>query len=205
MHKLSLDSTPTSAPNSSPSDNQSPGVTQLDPNSQITSPPIADVALQPQSATVKPYGTPPLTMTKKISLPVVIAGCLIVLVAGSATGYGAYQLTAQSGSTDVESIENIEQVAGSSVKNGDVFGSANADTFKDSAEGILQAGGINGEGSHQLLREGGESQTVYLTSSVTDLDKLVDMKVKVWGETFKAQQAGWLMDVGRVQVQETKP
>lgn len=205
MHKLSLDSTPTSAPNSSPSDNQSPGVTQLDPNSQITSPPIADVALQPQSATVKPYGTPPLTMTKKISLPVVIAGCLIVLVAGSATGYGAYQLTAQSGSTDVESIENIEQVAGSSVKNGDVFGSANAETFKDSAEGILQAGGINGEGSHQLLREGGESQTVYLTSSVTDLDKLVGMKVKVWGETFKAQQAGWLMDVGRVQVQETKP
>ena len=28
------------------------------------------------------------------------------------------------------------------------------------------------------------------------------MKVKVWGETFKGQTAGWLMDVGRVQVVE---
>ncbi len=205
MHKLSLDSIPTPTPNSSPPDNQFLGTAQPDPNSQTASPPIVDEALQPQSATVKPYGTPPLTMTKKVSPPIVIAGCLIVLVAGSATGYGTYQLTAQSGSIDVKNIENIEQVAGSSVKNGDVFGSANAETFKDSAEGTLQAGGINGEGSHQLLREGGESQTVYLTSSVTDLDKLVGMKVKVWGETFKAQQAGWLMDVGRVQVQETKP
>lgn len=205
MHKLTLDSTPTSAPNSQPSDIQSPGTTQPD-LSNPTSPPIADEALEPQSATVKPYGAPPPeNMTKKISLPIVIAGCLVVLVAGSATGYGAYQLTTQSGSSDPENIENIEQVAGSSVKNGDVFGSANEDAFKDSAEGVLQAGGINGEGSHQLLREGGESQTVYLTSSVTDLDKLVGMKVKVWGETFKAQQAGWLMDVGRVQVQETKP
>jgi hypothetical protein len=26
------------------------------------------------------------------------------------------------------------------------------------------------------------------------------MIVKVWGETNKAQKAGWLMDVGRVQV-----
>jgi hypothetical protein len=28
------------------------------------------------------------------------------------------------------------------------------------------------------------------------------MNVKVWGETFKGQKAGWLMDVGRVKVME---
>jgi len=195
MHKLTLDSTPSPVLNTAPN--------------QVATPPqptIADEALQPQSATVKPYGTPPpTTMTKKISLPIVIAGSLIVLLAGSATGYGAYQLSAKPSSNGSENIENIEQVAGGSVKNGDVFGSSNAEDFKDSAEGVLQAGGIDGEGSHQLTREGGESQTVYLTSSVTDLDKLVGMKVKVWGETFKAQKAGWLMDVGRIQVVETQP
>jgi len=26
------------------------------------------------------------------------------------------------------------------------------------------------------------------------------MEVKIWGETFKAQKAGWLMDVGRVEI-----
>jgi hypothetical protein len=90
------------------------------------------------------------------------------------------------------------------VNNGDVFGIKDDQTFKDSAEGYLSAGGLNGEGSHSLLREGGPSQTVYLTSSITDLDKLVGMQVKVWGETFKGQKAGWLMDVGRVQVIDTE-
>ena len=55
-----------------------------------------------------------------------------------------------------------------------------------------------------MLRVGGVSQTVVLTSSATDLSKLVGMNVKVWGETFKAQKAGWLMDVGRIQVISTK-
>jgi hypothetical protein len=30
------------------------------------------------------------------------------------------------------------------------------------------------------------------------------MEVKIWGETFKGQQAGWLMDVGRVEVIEVE-
>jgi hypothetical protein len=83
---------------------------------------------------------------------------------------------------------------------GDVFGVQDEKTFKDSAEGYLEIGGLDGEGSHKLLRPGGDSQTVYLTSSVTDLDKFDGMSVKVWGETFKGQKAGWLMDVGRVQI-----
>jgi hypothetical protein len=30
----------------------------------------------------------------------------------------------------------------------------------------------------------------------------VGHKITVWGETFSAQKAGWLMDVGRVQIIE---
>ncbi|NCN06570.1 MAG: hypothetical protein GW946_01855 [Candidatus Pacebacteria bacterium] len=130
---------------------------------------------------------------------------IAAILAGIATGYGSFQLYA--GSSDSSTTKSndtmvVSKVAGDNVKNGDVFGSTDANAFEDSATGFLEAGGINGEGSHKLLRPGGVSQTVYLTSSVTDLDKLVGMEVTVWGETFKAQKAGWLMDVGRVEVVE---
>lgn len=83
---------------------------------------------------------------------------------------------------------------------GTVFGSQNEKAFKDSAEGTLKEGGIEGEGSFHLERPGGVSQNVYLTSSVLDLNQLVGRKVKVWGQTNAAQKAGWLMDVGRAQI-----
>jgi hypothetical protein len=41
-----------------------------------------------------------------------------------------------------------------------------------------------------------------MTSSVIDLDPFIDHKVKIWGDTFAAQKANWLMDVGRVEVVE---
>jgi hypothetical protein len=65
----------------------------------------------------------------------------------------------------------------------------------------LQEGGIDGEGQYHLVRPGGDSQNVYLTSSVVDLSLFVNKKVKVWGQTQTAQKAGWLMEVGRVQVE----
>ena len=133
----------------------------------------------------------------------VIGFCCAAIVAGVATGYGSYRLYGRTGSSTPGSTTNsavISQIAGENVSAGEVFGSADDTAFKDQAEGYLEAGVINGEGSHKLLRPGGVSQTVYLTSSVTDLDKLVGMEVKIWGETFKAQRAGWLMDVGRVEV-----
>lgn len=77
-----------------------------------------------------------------------------------------------------------------------------AKEFKDSAVGVLEAGGLDGEGTHKLIREGGPSQTAYLTSSIIDLDEHVGKKVKVFGETFEAQKAGWLMDVGRLEILE---
>lgn len=90
----------------------------------------------------------------------------------------------------------------SKVSKGTVVGSSDTKTFKDTATGSLKEGGIDGEGQFHLVRPGGVSQNVYLTSSSVDLSKFVGRKIKVWGETEKAQHAGWLMDVGRVEVTE---
>ncbi|HRR05633.1 MAG TPA: hypothetical protein P5325_02410, partial [Candidatus Woesebacteria bacterium] len=93
--------------------------------------------------------------------------------------------------------------AGEEIKRGMEFGLPDAEkTFKDNAIGVLKEGGIDGEGTHHLEREGGPSQNVYLTSSTVDLSQLVGRKVQVWGETFATQKAGWFMDVVKVKVLE---
>jgi hypothetical protein len=94
------------------------------------------------------------------------------------------------------------EVAENEITAGTQVGIRDEKTFKDTGEGQLQKGGINGEGSHHLVRPGGDSQTIYLTSSVIDLDQFIGRKVKVWGETIGAQKAGWLMDVGKLEVIE---
>lgn len=144
----------------------------------------------------------PLLPMKKSHFKFAAILSVIALAAGVGTGYGAYRLQGNTASLPGTSNESapMQQVAGNNVKAGDVFGVQDQATFKDSAQGFLEKGGVNGEGSHKLLRPGGASQTVYLTSSVTDLDKFDGMEVKISGETFKAQTAGWLMDVGRVEV-----
>lgn len=95
-----------------------------------------------------------------------------------------------------ESAKSVEEAA----EKGAIIGSQEEGNFTDQAEGILKEGGIEGEGAFHLERPGGESQNVYLTSSVIDLSAYVDRKVKVWGETNAAKKAGWLMDVGRLQI-----
>lgn len=93
-------------------------------------------------------------------------------------------------------------VAPGATSKGKEIGSADVKTFKDTAVGIMEKGGLEGEGTHKLIREGGPSQTAFLTSSIIDLDQFVGKKVQVWGETFAAQKVGWLMDVGRVKILE---
>lgn len=130
-------------------------------------------------------------------LPIVIG--LILLTFGIATGYFFNQ---KAGSiTQVGEKESKTGVSGS-VKESRVYGSADEKAFRDVTEGLLEKGGLDGEGSHKLIRPGGESQTAYLTSSTLNLDQFVGRKVKVWGETFRAQKAGWFMDVGRVEILE---
>jgi hypothetical protein len=124
---------------------------------------------------------------------------VVAVVLGIGTGYA---FAAKSGTTSSPSVTKTGDIDTSSVKKGDVFGTDDTSTFKDTAEGTLKAGGIEGEGQFHLVRPGGDSQNVYLVSSTVDLSKLVDKKIKVWGATQTAQHAGWLMDVGKVEVEE---
>lgn len=87
------------------------------------------------------------------------------------------------------------------IQQGKTYGSNDTKAFPDMASGKVEIGGIKGEGQYHLVRPGGDSQNVYMTSSTVDLGSFVGKTVKVWGQTQAAKTAGWLMDVGRVQVQ----
>lgn len=147
-----------------------------------------------KQTTGEPSPVPKLEGGKSEIYKNIIAAFVIILL-GVTSGYFLSQLSGLKSS----SIEGIKGVGEESKI---IVGSQDTKTFKDSTEGELQAGGINGEGTHRLIRSGGESQTVYLTSSVLDLSQFEGKKVRVWGETFAAQQAGWLMDVGKIEVIE---
>lgn len=126
---------------------------------------------------------------------------IFVLIVAALVGAGSgYFLAKSSGKLGPAGVGNI--TTSSSVSKGTIVGSNDLKTFKDITEGVLKKGGIDGEGQYHLVRPGGDSQNVYLTSSVVDLSLFVGKKVKVWGETNSAKKAGWLMDVGRVEVLE---
>lgn len=122
---------------------------------------------------------------------------LVVTLFGIGTGYLIAQSSGEGGSNVVSKLANK-----SKYKTGDVIGDGDTTVFKDTAEGVLKEGGIEGEGQYHLERPGGESQHVYMTSSSVDLSQFIDRKIKVWGQTQTAQKAGWLMDVGRIEVLE---
>jgi len=133
---------------------------------------------------------------KKKSSFKLILFTFILIGAGIGSGYflSLKQEHQQGGAPVARDVEKEK------IEKGMVVGITDEKTFRDSAEGELEKGGVEGEGSHHLKRPGGESQNVYLTSSIVDLDKFVGRKIKVWGETFSGQKAGWLMDVGKVKV-----
>lgn len=138
------------------------------------------------------------------SRKMIVIGVIVVLVLGLGSGFaGAYLISSNSG-VPVVSKENQKSVSEveDAMRVGAVFGVPDENTFRDDTEGVLVKGGLEGEGSHTLLRPGGVSQNVYLTSSVVDLDQFENIRIRIWGETFKGQKAGWLMDVGRVEVKE---
>lgn len=121
------------------------------------------------------------------------------LLLGGLTGVISASFGGKTSTGDTtEGVASIEEAA----EAGAIIGSQDEGSFTDSAEGVLKEGGIDGEGAYHLERPGGESQNVYLTSSVIDLSTYIDRKVKVWGETNAAKKAGWLMDVGRLQILE---
>jgi len=163
---------------------------------------ISQKEIQPLSEKIINTKVAPEKMQKTNIIPVLVA-FLIVTAAGVFTGayFKTNQVVGKSGSTSKELAGIQAQVPQTGVKVGDIYGSADEKAFKDKATGVIDKGGLNGEGSHKLVRPGGSSQTVYLTSSTIDLDTLVGHQVTVWGETFTGIKVGWLMDVGRAKIE----
>lgn len=116
------------------------------------------------------------------------------LILGSATGY--ILATKKSGGTASKLIEATTQQPKTA--------SQDTKTFKDFAEGVIKikpkskSASDYSEGTH-ILERTDNSTPVTLTSSAVDLSQYEGKKVKVYGETQKALQSGWLMDVGRVE------
>jgi len=127
---------------------------------------------------------------RKLFLPVT------VIILGIACGYlGAGFVAKKSAIGPVVETNKSVSMSGKAS-----FGNKNTKLCPDKAEGTLKKGGIDGEGTHHLERKGGKSQNVYLTSSDIDLSLVVNKKVTVWGKTYAAQTAGWLMDACYLEV-----
>lgn len=160
-------------------------------NTQPTPPVTQEKSVKEEETLIRPLEEKePKIWMKRFGITL---GAVIIIGAGIATG-------------NLLANQKRGQIIGGGkakvIKTEKMVGSTDTKTFRDSAEGVLEKGGIDGEGSHHLTREGGPSQTAYLTSSVVDLDQYVGKKVKVFGETFTAQKAGWLMDVGKIEILE---
>lgn len=129
------------------------------------------------------------------NLTLVIIAVVIVFL-----GVGAGYLL--SGMTSGGGLDGPQVAPGGKAEKNEAGFSEDKTAKTDKATGKLEKDGVEGEGTHHLVRDGGPSQNVYLTSSVVDLDDFVGRKVDVWGETNKGQKAGWLMDVVRLKVVE---
>jgi len=136
------------------------------------------------------------TVMKKQTKMIIGGVFVLMILLGVLTGYFI------SGGKKQTTSGTNAAAAGPTAKGKNVFGSADTKTFTDSATGTVEKGGISGEGTHTLIREGGPSQTACLVSSVLDLDQFVGKKVKVTSKTMDATKCPWLMDVGQVEVLE---
>ena len=138
----------------------------------------------------------PSAGTEKKNTALLIIVSLLVVLVGVASGWFLSEKTTPD--TQGISKESASQITQTETE----AGMGDISAFPDEVEGMLMEEGIGNEGTHHLERPGGESQNVYLTSTVIDLQSFVGKKVKIWGETLSGQQAGWLMDVGKIKVIE---
>lgn len=99
-------------------------------------------------------------------------------------------------------VAGVESINTQMIKTDNEVGSLDTKTFRDTATGVIEKNGTNGVGTHKLIRDGGPSQTIYMVSSVVDLDQFDGKKVEVWGETQKVAKVSWFMDIGRVKIVE---
>ncbi|MFH2019196.1 MAG: hypothetical protein ABII80_01070 [bacterium] len=154
-----------------------------------------------KNSTVTPKVPVQPVVKKKFNILFLAVGLAIIIGTTSGFFFAKNRLVSSGSGMTNNSLTELPTDS-SALKVGEVYGNPDEKTFRDSAEGIIQPGGIAGEGSHHLVRGANESQWVYLTSSVADLDLFVGSKVTIWGETVQGKKAGWLMDVGRLKVLE---
>lgn len=148
-----------------------------------------------QQSVVRPLNSE----SKNKSLFFIVFLTFLAVFAGIATGWYFSGI----GNTKKFDQQDIAKIQESKITDTDKeAGISDTSKFGSMAEGLLVEGGINGEGTHHLQRPGGPSQNVYLTSTVIDLQSFVGKKVTVWGDTISGMSAGWLMDVGRIKVNE---
>lgn len=128
---------------------------------------------------------------------------LIIVVFGLTAGFWVSRFWPTQTAVSLADLETSgsNAIDSSSLKVGVVYGDIDQ-TFADSATGTVENGNVGGEGTHILKRDGGDSQTVALTSSTVDLDLFVDKKVEVTGQTNNSNKAAWLLDVGNIKIIE---
>ena len=125
--------------------------------------------------------------SKKYNLMLGIISVLVVL-AGIGTGYlisGVKKNVPEIGTTGEIKVSQDE----AGIKDVDGY---------ETVDGVLEEGGIGGEGTYHLVRGSGPSQYAYLTSSVIDMEPFVGEKVQIWGNTISGKKAGWLLDVVKI-------
>jgi hypothetical protein len=149
----------------------------------------------------------PQSLKKPLFSPVVL---IIILSLSVASGFWLSRFFPLAGNSSVNQTSDssskgalsTDQISASSdLKIGQLYGNT-AKEFKDIAKGTVKKGSINGEGTHILVRPGGDDQRVSLISSAVDLDLFVDRQVEVKGETNSSNKTGWLLDVGTIKILE---
>lgn len=133
---------------------------------------------------------------------------IIFIFTGIALGFWLSRLS-PSGNDSISQVSDnqtetlsTDQISDSQqLKPGTVYGNTSK-AFSDSANGVIEKGSINGEGTHILNRPGGPSQRASLTSSTVDLDLFIGKTVEVKGETNRSNKTSWLMDVGTIKIVE---
>lgn len=135
------------------------------------------------------------SMSSTSSLRALALVVIVTLIAGVGVGFLLSMKSSSNGNASLSTITNSQPKTASQDNR----------TFRDFAEGTVTVKptpkdpNAYSEGTHLLVRP--NSVPVALTSSVVDLSKYEGKKVKVFGETQKALKEGWLMDVGKVEVQ----
>lgn len=121
---------------------------------------------------------------------------IVIVLAGIGTGYLLSGVGGNNTSTGSKKADNTVVVSENEA------GIKDESKFSTTTDGVLEEGGIGGEGTHHLVRGIGPSQYAYLTSSVVDLSVFEGKKVQIWGDTMSGKKAGWLIDVGKIKVVE---